>query len=83
MIHLEVHVLESARDLGMLETAGLPRFDREPTACSACSRTVGTVLNHQDEPVAWRRFAVVLDGNRIAVACAACLFGLDSALAAS
>lgn len=83
MKHLEVHVLESARDLGLLETAGLPRFDKEPVACTACNRSVGTVYNHQDEPVAWRRFGILMDGNRVAVACASCLYGLDTALAAS
>lgn len=81
--HIEIHYLDHEADLGMLETAGLPRYDREPVACGSCHFSVGTVFNHQDEPVAWRAFGVVLDGNRIVTVCAKCLATVDKALAAS
>ena len=80
--HIEIHYLDTNRDAAYLATAGFPRYDLEPVRCNGCNQPVGEVHNHQDEPVAWRAFGVVLDGDRIGVACKRCLSKVDAALAA-
>ena len=82
MKHLEIHYVESDRDAATLVLAGLPDYRVAPERCGSCNNPTGEVHNHQDEPVAWRAFGVVLDGDRIGVACKRCLSKVDAALAA-
>lgn len=81
MIHIEIHYLETARDAALLATAGLPRYDLEPSACAACKVKTGEVES-QHGTVVWRPFGVVLDGDAITTVCRRCLAGVDKALKA-
>jgi len=82
MRHIEVHYLETARDTGLLETAGLPRYgDVEPARCSACGATAGEIQG-QNGTVSWRPFGVLLDGESISVVCGRCMKQVDKALRA-
>lgn len=81
MRHIEAHYLESARDAAMLATAGLPRYDLEPVKCGSCSARCGEVFNPNGESVAWKPFAVVLNGETIATVCGRCFRYVDKSLA--
>ena len=81
MRHIEIHYLETARDAELLQHAGLPRYDLEPTRCGSCNARVGEV-NGTDGTVFWRALGVVLDGETVTVACARCLRPVDKALQA-
>jgi hypothetical protein len=82
MRHIEVHYLETARDVRLLETAGLPVYGLNETArCGACKATAGEVQGG-DGTVSWRPFGVVLDGETVTVVCRKCLTAVDKALKA-
>jgi len=81
--HIEIHYCETARDAALLATAGLPRFDLEPTACAACNARVAEVNGEKDtDAVFWRAFGVILNGETVTAVCAKCLRPVDKALAA-
>ena len=79
MRHIELHILPTARDAARLETAGLPRFDLEPSECGACRVRVGEVSG-SDDAVFWRPFGVILDGETVDVLCKKCLSPFDKVL---
>lgn len=79
MIHYEIHYCETARDAAELRHAGLPRYDLEPTDCSACGVRVGEV-NGTNGAVFWRPLGVALNGDSIAVLCRTCLRPVTAAL---
>ncbi len=82
MRHIEIHFVESARDTGLLATAGLPVYGlNEPARCGSCKAVAGEVQGI-DGAVAWRPFGVVLDGETVSVVCRKCLSQVDKALKA-
>lgn len=81
MRHIEIHFCETARDAALLATAGLPRYDIEPSACAACGAKTGE-QDGKHGTVVWRPFGVVLDGDAITTVCRRCLAGVDKALKA-
>ena len=82
MRHIESHYVESDRDAASLVTAGLPDYRLAPERCGSCGIRTGEIFNTYGDSVAWKPFAVVLDGDRIAVVCNRCFNGVDKALAA-
>lgn len=81
MRHIEIHFCETARDAASLQHAGLPRYDLEPSPCSACGAKTGEVEGRGDT-VSWRPFGVLLDGETVTVICRKCLSQVDKALKA-
>lgn len=80
-MHVELHRCPTAKDAARLWTAGLPRYDIEPSTCGACNRRVGEVVGSTDAARSWIPLTVVLWDDGIDVLCGKCTLGVDKVLA--
>jgi hypothetical protein len=64
MKHIEMHVIETVRDLALTETAGLDVYESE--SCKECFEPVG------EDSGNFKPFVVVLDEESVWIVCVNC-----------